>query len=99
MRIDYLPEFWLDVVDAAEWFDEQRPGLGREFVIAVDLAIDTISLNPLGFRVIADDIRRFTVRRFRFLLFYEVSADRLLILGTVHGARDVNRWLRQRKGH
>jgi hypothetical protein len=36
MLIRYLPDFWVDFVEAAQWLDEERAGLGREFAAAVD---------------------------------------------------------------
>lgn len=96
-RIEYLPDFWTDVVGAAEWFDEQRGGMGREFVTAIDNAITSVARDPGAFRLVDDSVRRCLIRRFRFLLFFEVSDDRLIILGTVHGSRDVSRWLRSRR--
>lgn len=65
MRARFLPDFWIDVVEAAEWFDEQRPGLGREFVAAVDASIDTVLENPRTYRAVHAPTRRFIIKRFR----------------------------------
>jgi toxin ParE1/3/4 len=98
MRAVYLPAFWTDVVDAAEWFDQQRAGLGSEFVMAVDASIDRVISHPRSFRVVSGPVRRYIIRRFRHLIFYEVDNERVLFLGVVHGARDVNAWLRRHQG-
>ena len=41
------PEAETDIGDAATWYEEQKAGLGGEFVEAVFHAIDALSVNPL----------------------------------------------------
>lgn len=98
MRVGFLPDFWIDVVEAAQWLDEQRPGLGREFVAAVDASIDKVLENPRAYRAVDAPTRRFIIKRFRHLLFYEAEVDNVLFLGVLHGSREVNRWLEHRRG-
>ncbi|MCA8917470.1 MAG: type II toxin-antitoxin system RelE/ParE family toxin [Planctomycetes bacterium] len=93
-----MPDFWIDVVESAEWFDEQRRDLGREFVAAVDAAIDKVLENPHAYRTVATPTRRFIIKRFQQLVFYEAEAENVLFLGVVHGSREVNRWLQRRRG-
>ena len=46
------PEASAELEDAAVWYDSQRPGLGLEFVQAVDAALDRIAQWPhIGRRV------------------------------------------------
>jgi hypothetical protein len=62
MRVQYLPEFWLDVETSRQWYDEQRPGLGREFVRAVLRAIDDIQDGPEAFRIVEANRRRLIIK-------------------------------------
>jgi len=45
-RVLLRPEAEADIGDAATWYEEQKAGLGREFVDAVFHAIDGLSANP-----------------------------------------------------
>lgn len=92
----YLPEFWPDVAGAADWLDSEQHGLGGELAAAVLVAIDTVLDHPQGFATVDGEIRRFVIRRFHFLVFYEVVGGDVLFLGVVHGSRDLSSWLQRR---
>lgn len=47
MRLIYHPEAEAELVDAAEYYEEQLPGLGAEFLDAVDVAVDVVVSDPL----------------------------------------------------
>lgn len=43
-----LPEAAEELLEAAEWYEARRPGLGAEFVGEVDRAMDAIVSSPLA---------------------------------------------------
>ncbi len=92
MRVWYLPDFWEDVQLARVWYEEQRPGLGAEFVVAVDEASTRIIERPQAYRVATGHARRYIIARFQHLLFFESTDQTLLSLGVVHGSRETRRW-------
>ena len=53
MTVRFRSEAASDVVLAREWYDAQRPGLGDEFVQALERVIDPISDLPEAFPEIA----------------------------------------------
>lgn len=97
MRVWYLPDFWEDVQLARDWYEEQRPGLGAEFVAAVDHALTRIIERPQAYRTAAKATRRCIIARFQHILFFETTDQTLLVLGVVHGSRETRRWLRNRR--
>jgi toxin ParE1/3/4 len=42
MRLIYHPEAEAELVDAAEYYEERLPGLGAEFLEAVDAGVDVV---------------------------------------------------------
>lgn len=85
----------LDV--AAGWFDDQRPGLGSEFVEAIDEAVTLIAEWPRIGALIegtphALELRRAPVPRFRFHVGYLVLDDRLRVLAVAHDHRKPGYW-------
>ena len=96
-RVWYLPDFWSDVEVSRQWYDEQRPGLGAEFIAAVYDAIAKVVERPESYRAATRKTRRCIVSRFRHLLFFEATPEVILILGVVHSSRNVRRWLQERK--
>ena len=84
MRVEYHPEAQRDLIDAAEWYEGQREGLGSDFLDAVDAAVVTIVEAPDRWVILRDGIRRYHMRRFPYAIQYRVDADRILILTIKH---------------
>jgi hypothetical protein len=60
-----------DVRFAALWYELQRPGLGREFVAAVDAALNRVVENPLNWQVLHREARHAIVHRFPYGIYGE----------------------------
>lgn len=96
--IEFSAEAEDELDAAAVWFDEQRPGLGREFVGAVDAALELVAKWPGTGAVVDDvpaefDVRRAPVSRFRFHVAYLVNDGRLRVLAVAHDHRKPGYWL------
>jgi plasmid stabilization system protein ParE len=53
-----------DIRGAYRWYDEQRPGLGDEFVANLDETLNRIAARPERFAVAAGDVRYLALTRF-----------------------------------
>ena len=53
-----------DLREAHAWYEEQRPGLGNEFLLCIEAILDQITANPVRFPLIHREIKRAVVRRF-----------------------------------
>lgn len=85
----------LDV--AAVWFEEQRLGLGSEFLDAIEEVLSLLAEWPRTGSIIEDtpanlEIRRAPVPRFRFYVGYLVLDDRVRVLGVSHHHRKPGYW-------
>jgi plasmid stabilization system protein ParE len=77
-----------DVRSAADRYELQRPGLGREFVAEVDVALSRVAQNPLQYQVLHREARRAIVRRFPYGVFYRIEANRIVVFCVSHLHRD-----------
>jgi plasmid stabilization system protein ParE len=82
---------------AALWYDDQRAGLGGEFLATLDAAIKRIGEDPqTGSRLEtlpdAPNVRRLQLRRFPFLIVYEIAGDEVRIVAIAHSRRRPNYW-------
>ena len=84
-----------EINEAAAWYEDQREGLGLEFINAVSSSIETVKNNPLQYQRVFKDRRRAVVARFRFNLIYLVTADEVVVVACIHGHRDPRRWMRR----
>ena len=85
-----------DVIEAAEWYDTQRAGLGDEFVEEILALFDALEVNPLLHcrRHPTKNIRWRYPKRFPYRVIYEVIQEKqLVIIATVlHAARHDRVW-------
>ncbi len=63
MKVRFRTEAASDVMSAREWYDAQRPGLGDDFVAALEHVIDLVTELPEAFPEIAAGHRRPSARR------------------------------------
>jgi hypothetical protein len=70
----------LDILDAGDWQEDQRPGLGLEMSEQVEAAIHRAAQNPWRFAVVEGMTRRSLCRRFPYAVFFEVDEARLVVL-------------------
>jgi toxin ParE1/3/4 len=81
-----------DLADAKQWYDQQRAGLGDQFLLCVDAALERIRRMPEVHAVLLKGVRRALVRRFPYGIFYRVEQDYISILAVMHNRRDPRRW-------
>jgi plasmid stabilization system protein ParE len=92
-RVVFEPPATKDLNDAGDWYDAQRPGLGAEFLAAVEVSLRRIAELPQSFPVVRREARKaLLARRFPYFILFVEASDRVLILGVFHTARDPNVW-------
>jgi plasmid stabilization system protein ParE len=88
-----------DDVDAADWYDSQRAGLGDEFIEEILAVFDAIAVNPLLHcrRHPTKNIRWRYPNRFPYRVIYEVIEEKELVIiaAVIHAARHDRVWLRR----
>ena len=82
------PEARDELLDAYYWYEEKRSGLGEEFLLVVDAAIEQIRRSPEMHPIVHRNVRRVLTRRFPYGVFYVVEPEHIVILAVFHGHRD-----------
>ena len=90
--VQLLPEAVREVEEAFWWYEGQRRGLGLEFLLSFDAAIEALRRLPEGHEVVALRTRKTLLRRFPYLVLYALEDERILITAVFHGRRDPRRW-------
>lgn len=81
--------------DAADRYDEQRPGLGGEFIIEIDQAVAKAAASHELYPKVFGDVRRTVARRFPFSVYFRVRRDSMVVLSVFHGRRNPAVWQRR----
>lgn len=94
-RVYIRPEAETDIEEAALWYEEQRQGLGQEFLDEVLGLCKTISENPAMYPVVHRHTRRALIRRFPFGVYFRIEGEQVIVVAVMHGSRHPRNW-RQR---
>jgi plasmid stabilization system protein ParE len=74
----FRPAAAADVEDAYRWYEDQRAGLGDEFLAAVNTIIESLVAYPERFPVVYRQTRRVNLHRFRTAFSTELLTIRSL---------------------
>ena len=77
---------------AAAWYEGQKPGLGGDFVAAVQQVLDTIANQPERYPIADGDVREAPVPHFPYCVYYRVKTDRVVVIAVFHTSRDPAVW-------
>jgi plasmid stabilization system protein ParE len=86
------PEAEEDLAVAKEWYEQKREGLGDQFILCVEAALDQIRRVPAGATELYPGVRRVVVRKFPYGVFHRVDPDQIAVIAIYHGKRDPRGW-------
>lgn len=86
------PEARAEFDEAFDYYEEQQPGLGVDFAAKVQDVFDQIADRPELFAKVHGDIRLAVVKRFPFVVPYQLDDSEIVILAVFHGRRDPGIW-------
>jgi toxin ParE1/3/4 len=90
--VEFRAEARAEIDDAFAWYERQSPGLGSDFLRAVEACAESISRRPDTWPLIYKNLRRRLLRRFPYSLIYRVDPDRVVVVACFHARRDPQRW-------
>lgn len=96
-RLELRPDALADIESAAQWYEDREPGLGYDFTRTIFQEIDTLSANPLSYRL---RDRRRNVRwllspRFPYRIVYRIQDEVITVFAVIHQARHERQWKRR----
>jgi plasmid stabilization system protein ParE len=79
MKLRYTARAKDDLEIAFEWYEDQRYGLGFEFLDCVEAAIETFIQMPKLYAKQHNHFRRALIRRFPFSIFYTIEKKEIVV--------------------
>ena len=97
MKILFAVEASKELDDAVNWYNEEKDGLGYDFVKIVDETILRIARYPYFNTEIRSGVYRALVKRFPFGVYYSVddNSDTLYIYAIAHLHRKPMYWVKR----
>ena len=96
-EIEYHPLVEADATEAAVWYEAQQPGLSDRFVDEYLRVLRTLPRTALIYAVRFGDIRRVNLPSFPYGVFYFLTGEQIVVLGVLHGAREIRSELERRR--
>jgi toxin ParE1/3/4 len=75
MKLLFHPAALNEMIDAANYYEHQRDGLGGEFDVAIEAAFAAILENPQRWPIVFPNVNRYRLKRFPFGIFYRSEGN------------------------
>jgi toxin ParE1/3/4 len=72
-RLDILGLAVADMRAAKEWHNLIRPGLGEDFGLCLEEALERVRRQPLAYAVVGYEFRRVLVHRFPYSIYFRIK--------------------------
>ena len=102
MIVSFLEEALIEVAEAVDWFDNQSSGLGAEFRREFEQNLESIGSVPDSFARLEflrsqrwSRVRRAVMRRFSYVIVFDVRDTEALIVAVYHARRRPNYWFKR----
>ncbi len=95
-RLKFSSRALREIGEAQEWYELQSPGLGEEFIAAMELQLKRLEQAPLLYAEVIPNVRRALLPRFPYGLFYIVRGNLISVLAVLHDARNPRQWPKNR---
>lgn len=86
------PEAENDLIEARDWYEAQREGLGAEFLTAIDGVFSRIRETPELYAAEYKGVRRAGMNRFPYIVYYRLIENTVEVIAVQHGSRSPRRW-------
>jgi len=91
-RVEWSPQAQPDLIDACDWYEEHRSGLGGELRETLGRYTELLREFPESHPVVFTRVRRASLGRFPWSVHYLVESDRILVVALFHHSRHPLQW-------
>ncbi|MCB9782989.1 MAG: type II toxin-antitoxin system RelE/ParE family toxin [Candidatus Omnitrophica bacterium] len=92
MIAQFIEEAEIELVEAAEWYETNEPGLGVRFRNEIAHVLARIVEDPFLWREREGGYRRVNCPVFPYYIPYFIRNDRIIVAAVAHGHRDPDYW-------
>lgn len=78
-KIEIRPLATLEIIEAHDWYEMQREGLGAEFLLELEFFFSTLQRNPDTYSYYEKPVRQGTLDRFPYTVVYEAFNEVIVI--------------------
>jgi len=87
-KIETRPLATIEILEAYDWYELQREGLGMEFLMKLENFYTTLQGNPDTYSYYEKSVRQGKVNRFPYTVVYEVFDNTIVIYSVFMFSQD-----------
>lgn len=93
-KVQYNPDFFNDLTQAVDWYNEKQVGLGDRLFNTIKKQTAKLSATANHFAIKYDDIRCMYIEKFPYLVHYRVNEQTKTVKleALFHASRDPKIW-------
>lgn len=97
--IHILDEAAEELQSAADWYDDERRGLGDELLAEASRALASIEDTPMAWPLApgSKSARRFVFKRFPYVAYYLIRDNCIWVVAFAHTSREPRYWVHRLK--
>ena len=81
-NIEIRPLATIEIIEAYDWYELQREGLGAEFLMELEIFYTTLQRNPDTYSYYQKPVRHGSLERFLYTVVYE-AFDKVIVIYSV----------------
>ena len=100
MSLRFTAAAEIELQEAAAWYDDQRIGLGTQFLDACARVFSLIEIQPDRYSRLETvrsqrEFRRCVLKKFSYVIIYEAADEGPVVLAIAQAGRRSNYWIRR----
>jgi toxin ParE1/3/4 len=87
-RIEFRSLATIEILEAYDWYEGERAGLGLEFLDELETFYDSLLRNPNAFSYYEKPVRQGKMNRFPYVVVFEVFGDVIVVFSVFMTSQD-----------
>jgi hypothetical protein len=87
-NIEIRPFATLEIIEAFDWYESKKEGLGFEFLQELDNFYTSLNRNPFTYSYYDEPVRQGKMKRFPYVVTYEVLDGKIIIYSVFMAKQD-----------
>lgn len=81
-----------DFDNSYAWYYNENPKLAHTFFHGINSSLEIIKRNPFSFPEVFENLRKYTVKKFPFVIYYQVKDYTIKVIAIFHTSRNPKIW-------
>lgn len=91
---NFRPKALRELEEIHDWYESKETGLYRRFQLFLEETLERIAKVPLRSPVFHNEMRRISMKKFPYVVFYHIDNDVIVVVSVLHKRRSPDRWPR-----